>query len=64
MEIVSVPAAARLLRVPEWRVRRLVDQLDPPVTRIGLSRVLTPSDLERVEAALRAKGHLPKGGDH
>jgi hypothetical protein len=49
---------ADLLGAPLWAVRRAVDALDPKVPRAGLYRLVPARLLPRVEAALRAGGHL------
>lgn len=43
---------------PEWLVRRIVDELDEPVDRFGLKRMIPAAFLPQIGDALRARGRL------
>lgn len=49
MTIKTVGQFAREEKVPEWRVRRIVDSLSTKIPRAGLYRLLT----EKVQAEIR-----------
>lgn len=45
---------ARHFGVPVWRIRRVLDAMEPPPRRAALYRIVDESDLPRIEAALAA----------
>mgnify|MGYP001493797572 CR=1 FL=1 len=40
-------------QAPEWEVRRIVDQLEPPVDRFGLKRMIPDERVGEIAARLR-----------
>jgi hypothetical protein len=61
----TLGAVAKLYGVRVWQVRRLYERrLLPEPGRVGAYRVVTSDELPKIEAALRAAGYLPEGGDH
>ena len=42
-----------LYQEPEWRIRRIVDHLHPPVDRFGLKRMIPADRLGEIAARLR-----------
>jgi hypothetical protein len=56
---------AKRFGVFPWQlVRAITRGFLPEPQRIGCYRVWTEVDLPQVEAALRAAGYLPEGGDY
>jgi len=49
-----------LLGQPEWRIRRVADELVPPVSRFGGKRAITRGRIPAIVAALLARGWLPE----
>jgi hypothetical protein len=63
-EFISLGDVARIYGVPSWKVRRLYESgrlKEPP--RIGIYRLIRPSELPMIERALRAAGYLKGGAD-
>jgi hypothetical protein len=63
--VLTIGAVARHFGCQSWQVRRLFESgklPEPP--RVGAYRVISPEDLPRVEAALRAVGYLPREVSH
>jgi hypothetical protein len=59
--LLTIGEAARRMRVPTWRLRRLYERgLLPPADRVGPVRVVDEADLPRLEAALRRAGYVPE----
>ncbi|NLS92741.1 MAG: hypothetical protein GXX96_11350 [Planctomycetaceae bacterium] len=40
---------------PEWRIRRIVDRLEPPVSRFGQKRMIPADRLGEIAERLREK---------
>ena len=40
---------------PEWRIRRIVDRLEPPVARFGLKRMIPADRLGEIAERLRER---------
>jgi DNA-binding transcriptional MerR regulator len=56
----TIGAVAQRYGVPSWQIRRLFERgFLPPAARVGTYRVISLSDLPRVEKALREAGYLP-----
>jgi DNA-binding transcriptional MerR regulator len=56
---VTVGEAARRLGCRPWQIRRLFERgLLPPAARLGTYRVISESDLPKVEDALKRVGYL------
>jgi len=53
----TVGELAKLLDEPEWRVRRIVDQIDADIPRAGQYRLVPGEFVGRIQAALQ---HLPR----
>ena len=49
----TIGQIARIFCVPEWKIRRIVDSLDPEVQRAGLYRVVPRAMLPEIGAKLR-----------
>lgn len=56
---ISVMDFARLHDIGHWHVRPAVDRLFPDCPRVGLTRVLTPEQVERLRRHLQEIGKLP-----
>jgi DNA-binding transcriptional MerR regulator len=60
----TVGAVARRFGCQPWQIRRLFERgLLPQAPRVGAYRVISLTDLPRVEEALRRAGYLPQEGE-
>jgi hypothetical protein len=51
----TVGQVAKLLDAPQWRVRRLVDEVAPTAPRAGLYRLIEPRVVELVRQRLEVQ---------
>jgi hypothetical protein len=59
--MLTVPGVAERLRVPEWRIRRILDaKFSNEIVKVGQYRAIPEALLPEIEAALSAAGHLPR----
>jgi DNA-binding transcriptional MerR regulator len=61
MNQLTIGAVADHFGVAPWQVRRLFERgMLPPAARVGAYRVVDPSDLPKIEGALREAGYWPQ----
>lgn len=46
---------ADIYLVPQWRIRRIVDAMQPPVDRFGLKRMIPAGRLVEIASRLQAR---------
>lgn len=51
------------LGVPSYRLRRVIDRMDPPVPRQGQSRMVPEGRMPELVSELRRRGWLPEEED-
>ena len=56
----TVGEVARLYGVDDWRIRRIVDDLDAEIPRAGLYRLIPRALLAAIAIELRDRGWLPR----
>lgn len=54
MSVLTTTDLVRRFGCPAWRIRRVLDAMQPPPLRAGLCRVVSEDDVPRIEAALAA----------
>lgn len=54
-EILTTREAGEVLCAPEWTIRRIVDELTPPVPRFGLKRAIPKERLPEIKQALASR---------
>jgi excisionase family DNA binding protein len=54
-EILTTREAGEVLGAPEWTIRRIVDELSPPVARFGWKRAIPRERLPEIKQALESR---------
>jgi hypothetical protein len=60
-DYLTVPQVSRLRGRPEWKVRRVVDNLGVDIPRIGLCRLIDPALLPEIDLALSRSATRSRG---